>query len=57
MVIFRYQSMRQRLTEIGTSLRSQGEILTLSRLVRLYGKPASIRSGNGAEFTAAKVTR
>lgn len=43
--------------EIGASLRSQDVILTLSRLMRLYGKPAYIRSDNGAEFTAAKVMR
>ncbi|KVS57702.1 integrase [Burkholderia cepacia] len=43
--------------EVGASLRSQEVILTLSRLMRLYGKPAFIRSDNGAEFTAAKVMR
>lgn len=43
--------------EAGASLRSQDVILTLSRLMRLYCKPAFIRSGNGAEFTAAKVMR
>ena len=43
--------------ETGASLRSQDVILTLSRLMRLYGKPAYIRSDNGAEFTAAKVMR
>jgi len=43
--------------EAGASLRSQDVILTLSRLMRLYGKPAYIRSDNGAEFTAAKVMR
>lgn len=43
--------------EIGASLRSQDVILTLSRLMRLYGKPAFVRSDNGAEFTAAKVMR
>lgn len=43
--------------EVGASLRSQDVILTLSRLMRLYGKPAYIRSDNGAEFTAAKVMR
>src|SRR5690349_18885380 len=41
--------------EVGASLRSQDVILTLSRLMRLYGKPAFVRSDNGAEFTAAKV--
>lgn len=43
--------------EVGGSLRSQDVILTLSRLMRLYGKPSYIRSDNGAEFTAAKVMR
>ena len=43
--------------ESGRSLRSQDVILTLSRLMRLYGKPAYIRSDNGAEFTAAAVMR
>ena len=43
--------------EVGGRLRSQDVILTLSRLMRLYGKPAYVRSDNGAEFTAAKVTR
>jgi putative transposase len=43
--------------EVGASLRAQDVILTLSRLMRLYGKPAYVRSDNGAEFTAAKVMR
>jgi transposase InsO family protein len=43
--------------EAGASLRSQDVILTLSRLMRLYGKPTFVRSDNGAEFTAAKVMR
>lgn len=43
--------------EVGASLRAQDVILTLSRLMRLYGKPAFVRSDNGAEFTAAKVMR
>lgn len=43
--------------EAGASLRSQDVILTLSRLMRLHGKPAYIRSDNGAEFTAANVMR
>lgn len=43
--------------EVGARLRSQDVILVLSRLMRLYGKPAYIRSDNGAEFTAAKVMR
>lgn len=40
--------------EAGASLRSQDVILTLSRLMRLHGKPAHIRSDNGAEFTACR---
>jgi transposase InsO family protein len=40
--------------EVGASLRAQDVILTLSRLMRLYGKPAHVRSDNGAEFTAAR---
>lgn len=32
--------------EVGKSLRNQDVILTLSRLMRLYGKPAFIRSDN-----------
>ena len=43
--------------EVGASLRAQDVILTLSRLMQLYGKPAYVRSDNGAEFTAAKVMR
>lgn len=43
--------------EVARSIRSQDVILTLSRLMRLYGKPAYIRSDNGAEFTAAAVMR
>jgi transposase InsO family protein len=43
--------------EVGANLRSQDVVLTLSRLMRLYGKPAYVRSDNGAEFTAAKVMR
>ncbi|MDQ0009693.1 transposase InsO family protein [Luteibacter jiangsuensis] len=43
--------------EVGASLRAQDVILTLSRLIRLYGKPAFARSDNGAEFTANKVMR
>ncbi|VWD64989.1 transposase [Burkholderia lata] len=30
--------------EVGASLRSQDVILTLSRLMRLYGKPTFVRS-------------
>jgi putative transposase len=43
--------------EVGASLRAQDVILTLSRLMRLYGKPSFVRSDNGAEFTATKVMR
>jgi transposase InsO family protein len=43
--------------EVVASLRSQDVILTLSRLMRLYGKPAFVRSDNGAKFTATKVMR
>jgi putative transposase len=43
--------------EVARSIRSQDVILTLSRLMRLYGKPAYIRSDNGAEFTASAVMR
>jgi len=43
--------------EVGRSLRGQDVILTLSRLMRLYGKPAYLRSDNGAEFTATAVMR
>jgi len=43
--------------EVGRSIRSQDVILTLSRLMRLYGKPQYIRSDNGAEFTASAVMR
>jgi transposase InsO family protein len=43
--------------EVGASLRSQDVILVLSRLMRLHGKPAFVRSDNGAEFTAARVMR
>ena len=43
--------------EVGARLRSQDVILVLSRLMRLYGKPAWIRSDHGAEFTAVRVMR
>lgn len=43
--------------EVGRSIRGQDVILTLSRLMRLYGKPTYIRSDNGAEFTATAVMR
>lgn len=41
--------------EVGKSLRNQDVILTLSRLMRIYGKPTFIRSDNGGEFTAMAV--
>lgn len=41
----------------GASLRSQDVILTLSRLLRLYGNAVYFRSSNGAEFAVAKVMR
>lgn len=43
--------------EVGRWMQSQDVILTLFRLTKLYGKPAYIRSGNGAEFTATAVMR
>lgn len=43
--------------EVDKSLRSQGVILTLSTLIRIYGKPAFIRSDNDAEFTATAVMK
>jgi len=43
--------------EVGRWMRSQDVILTLSRLMRIYGKPQFIRSDNGAEFTAKAVMR
>ena len=43
--------------EAARSLTSRDVILTLGRLMRLYGKPQFIRSDNGAEFTATTVMR
>jgi len=43
--------------EVGRYMRAQDVILTLSRLMRLYGKPQYIRSDNGAEFTATAVMK
>jgi len=43
--------------EVARSLTSRDVILTLGRLMRLYGKPQFIRSDNGAEFTAVAVMR
>lgn len=43
--------------EVARWIRSQDVILTLSRLMKLYGKPQHIRSDNGAEFTAGAVMR
>ena len=43
--------------EVARSITSQDVILVLSRLMRLYGKPAYIRSDQGTEFTAGAVMR
>ena len=43
--------------EVATSITSTDVILTLARLMRLYGKPEHIRSDQGAEFTAARVMK
>jgi transposase InsO family protein len=43
--------------EAARSLTSQDVILVLSRLMRQYGKPAHLRSDQGAEFTAGAVMR
>ena len=43
--------------EVATSLTSRDVILTLTRLMRLYGKPAFIRSDKGAGFTATRVMK
>jgi putative transposase len=43
--------------EVARWIRAQDVILTLSRLMKLYGKPQYIRSDNGAEFTATAVMR
>jgi putative transposase len=43
--------------EVGKSLCNLDVILTLSRLMRLYGKPSFIRSDNGAEFSATTVIK
>lgn len=43
--------------EVASSLTSQDVILTLTRLMRLYGKPGHIRSDQGAEFTAGRVMK
>lgn len=37
------------------SITSQDVILVLSRLMRLYGKPAFIHSDQGTEFTAGAI--
>lgn len=34
--------------ELGASMRAQNVVLTLSRLMRLYGNPSFVRSDNGA---------
>lgn len=41
--------------EVGRYMRSQDVILTLLRLMRLYGKPQFIRFDNGSDFTATAV--
>ena len=43
--------------EVATSITSRDVILTLTRLMRLYGKPEHIRSDQGAEFTASRVMK
>ena len=43
--------------EVGRWIRSQDVNLTLSPLMKLYGKPQYLRSDNGAEFTAGAVMR
>ena len=43
--------------EVASSLTSQDVILTLTRLMRLHGKPEHIRSDQGAEFTAGRVMK
>jgi putative transposase len=43
--------------EVASSITSQDVILTLTRLMRLYGKPEHIRSDQGAEFTAGRVMK
>ena len=43
--------------EVARSLTSRDVVLTLARLMRLYGKPQFIRSDQGAEFTAGAVMR
>ena len=43
--------------DVAKSIRNQDVILTLSRLMKLYGKPRYIRSDNGAEFTATAVMK
>lgn len=43
--------------EVASSLTSSDVILTLTRLIRLHGKPEHIRSDQGAEFTATRVMK
>ena len=43
--------------EVATSITSRDVVLSLTRLMRLYGKPAFIRSGQGAEFMATRVMK
>jgi hypothetical protein len=42
---------------VARSIMSQNVILVLSRLMRLYGKPAFIPSDQGTELTAGAVMR
>ncbi len=43
--------------EVASSLTFGDVILTLTRLMRLHGKPEHIRSDQGAEFTATRVMK
>ena len=45
------------LIEVRKSLRDQNVILTLSRLMRLYGDLACIRSDHGVKFIATAVMK
>ena len=43
--------------EVGASLRAQDVVLTLSRLMRLYGKPAFVRSDNVLTLESSRMWR
>ena len=43
--------------EVANSITSSDVILTLTRLMRLHGKPEHIRSDQGGEFTATRVMK